>query len=138
MASYDPSHDHVMLFDGHCHLCDGTVRLLLRLDRHARLKFAPIQGLLGQKLYRQHGLDPDEPHTMLLVTPDGAFQASSAAIECGRVLGGVWKLALVFKLVPRPLRDAAYAFLARNRYRWFGRHESCQLPTPGLRARMLD
>jgi predicted DCC family thiol-disulfide oxidoreductase YuxK len=138
MPQHDPERDHLLLFDGVCHLCDGSVRFLLRHDHHARMKFAPIQSELGQRLYRQHGLDPEEPHTMLFITPRGAFRASSAVIEIARALGGVWSLAVMLKAVPRPLRDAAYFFIARNRYRWFGRHDTCLLPTPELRARMLE
>ncbi|MBL9133257.1 MAG: thiol-disulfide oxidoreductase DCC family protein [Verrucomicrobiaceae bacterium] len=138
MPLHDPERDLLLLFDGVCHLCDGSVRFLVRHDRHARLKFAPIQSELGQKLYRQHGLDPAEPHTMLFITPRGAFSASSAVIEIARALGGIWSLAVMLKAIPRPLRDAAYLFIARNRYRWFGRHEACLLPTPELRARMLE
>lgn len=137
MPHYDPSHDHLLLFDGVCHLCDASVQFILKRDPAGRIKFAPIQSPLGSQLYRQHGLDPAVPNAMLFLTPHGAFQASDAALEIARTLGGLWKLALIFKLLPRPLRDAAYYFLARNRYRWFGKHDACMMPTPELKARML-
>lgn len=138
MPSYQPDADHLLLFDGVCHLCDGTVKLLLSLDREAQLKFAPIQSALGQRLYREQGLDPESPHTMLLVTPRGAFQASDAVLELARVLGWPWRLAAALKLVPRAVRDVAYHFIAQRRYAWFGREEACLLPSPELRARLLD
>ena len=138
MPHYDPSRDHLLLFDGICHLCDASVQFILKRDPQGKIKFAPIQSPLGSKLYEQHGLDPAAPNAMLFITPRGAFKASDAALEIARTLGGVWKIALVFKLLPCALRDAAYYFLARNRYRWFGKVESCMMPTPELKARMLE
>ncbi|MDI1311204.1 thiol-disulfide oxidoreductase DCC family protein [Prosthecobacter sp.] len=138
MPHYDPICNHLLLFDGVCHLCNGSVQFILKRDPQGKIKFAPIQSPLGSQLYTQHGLDPAAPNAMLFLTPRGAFQASDAALEIARTLGGVWKLALIFKPLPRVLRDAAYYFIARNRYRWFGKDESCMMPTPELKARMLE
>jgi predicted DCC family thiol-disulfide oxidoreductase YuxK len=135
---YDPSRDHLLLFDGVCHLCDASVQFILKHDPLGKIKFAPIQSPLGSQLYTQHGLDPSAPNEMLFLTPRGAFKASDAALEIARTLGGIGKLALVFKPLPRVLRDAAYYFIARNRYRWFGKDESCMMPTPELKTRMLE
>jgi predicted DCC family thiol-disulfide oxidoreductase YuxK len=128
----------VLLFDGVCHLCDGAVRFVVAHDTAGRIHFAPIQSDLGRRLYSANGLDADAPDTMLLVTRERAFRKSDAVIEIARRLGGAWKLALLGKMIPRSLRDAAYAFVARNRYRWFGKHETCLMPTPELRRRMLS
>lgn len=138
MSRYDPTHDHLLLFDGVCHLCDAGVRSIMRRDPAGKIKFAPIQSELGSKLYAQHGLDPAAPNTMLFLTPKGAFKASDAALEIARTLGGIGRLALIFKPLPRALRDAVYYFVARNRYRWFGKDESCMMPTPELRARVVE
>lgn len=127
-----------MLFDGICHLCNGSVRFIVKRDPQGKIKFAPIQSPLGSKLYTQYGLDPTAPSAMLFITPRGAFQASDAALEIARTLGGLWKLALVFKVLPRALRDTAYYLIARNRYRWFGKDDSCMMPTAELKARMLE
>ncbi len=137
MSHYDPTRDHLMLFDGVCHLCDAGVRFIVRHDAAGRMKFAPIQSPLGRELYTRHDLDPESPNTMLFLTPRGAFQASAAALEIARTLGGLWKIALIFKALPPALRDAAYDFIARHRYRWFGKNETCMMPTPDLQARML-
>ena len=134
MPHYDPSRDHLLLFDGVCHLCDASVRFILRRDPTGKIKFAPIQSPLGRELYTQHGLDPAAPNAMLFLTPTGAFCASDAALEIARTLGGPWQLALICNT----LRDAAYDFIARNRYRWFGKDESCMMPTAELKARMLS
>lgn len=138
MPHYDPSRDHLLLFDGICHLCDASVRFIVKRDPQGKIKFAPIQSPLGCQLYAQHGLDPAAPNAMLFITPRGAFKASDAALEIARTLGGIWKLALLFKLLPRALRDAAYYFIARHRYQWFGKDESCMMPTAELKARMLE
>lgn len=137
MSAYDPSHDHLMLFDGICHLCDASVRFILRHDPAGKIKFAPIQSALGRELYKRHGLDPESPNTFLFLTPHGAYQASDAALEVARSLEGLWRLALIFKPLPLVLRDAAYFFIARNRYRWFGRDETCMMPTAELKARVV-
>ncbi len=137
MSAYDPSRDHLLLFDGVCHLCDAGVRFIVRRDSAARIKFTSIQSPLGRELYSRHGLDPESPDTMLFITPRGAFQASDAALEIARALGGAWKLALYFKPLPKPLRDAAYYFIARNRYRWFGKDDACMMPTPDLKERVV-
>jgi predicted DCC family thiol-disulfide oxidoreductase YuxK len=138
VSHYDPNRDHLLLFDGVCHLCDASVRFIVRRDPAGQIKFAPIQSPLGGRLYTQHGLDPAAPNAMLFLTPRGAFKASDAALEIARTIGGVWKVALVFKPLPRALRDAVYYFVARNRYRWFGKDDSCMMPTAELKARMLE
>lgn len=137
VSQYDPSRDHLLLFDGVCHLCDASVRFILRRDLTAKIKFAPIQSPLGRELYAQHGLDPEAPSAMLFLTPCGAYKASNAALEIARSLGGVWKLALIFKTLPHALRDAAYYFIARNRYHWFGKEETCMVPTAELKGRVV-
>lgn len=134
---YDPNHDHLLLFDGVCHLCDASVRFVVRHDPAGKIKFAPIQSPLGRELYLRHGLDPEKPDSMLFLTPCGAFKSSDAALEIARTLGGMWNFALLFRPLPRALRDAVYFLVARNRYRWFGRRDACMMPTAELKERML-
>lgn len=133
-----PECECLMLFDGVCHLCEGTVRLVLAHDKHARIHFAPIQSELGRRLYAGHGRCADAPDTVLLVTREGVFSHSDAVIEIARRLGGVWKLAVLGRLIPRALRDAAYKYVAMNRYRWFGRDDRCLIPKPEWSTRMLS
>jgi len=134
---YDPNLDHLLLFDGVCHLCDASVRFIVRRDPAGKIKFAPIQSPLGRELYSRHGLDPENPDSMLFLSPRAAFKTSDAAIEIARTLGGAWKLALLLKPLPRVLRDAVYFFVARHRYRWFGREDACMMPTAEMKDRML-
>lgn len=131
----------IIVFDGVCVLCNGWVRFLLRHDRAGRYRFAAMQSDTGRALLTAHGLDPDDPASFLLIEHDSADpRVSTDSDAIRRVLaglGGTWRVANLIALVPRGLRDAAYRWLARNRYRWFGRHDACLLPSPGHRHRFL-
>ncbi len=128
----------VIVFDGVCALCSRWVRFLLRFDRAGRYRFAAMQGEHGRDLLALHGLDPDDPLSFLLVENGTAYTDTDAIVRVVSGLGGAWRLAGVARWLPRRLRDAAYRWLARNRYRWFGRHDSCFLPTPEQRGRFLE
>lgn len=128
----------VIVFDGTCVVCSGWVRFLLRHDRHARYRFAAMQAPHGRTLLLRHGLDPDDPVSFLLVEDGRAWRDTAAIVRVVAGLGGAWRLVRVLAWVPRALRDPAYRLLARNRYRWFGRHEACQLPAPDQAHRFLD
>ncbi|WP_416056695.1 thiol-disulfide oxidoreductase DCC family protein [Stenotrophomonas maltophilia] len=134
----DPTQTAVIVFDGVCALCSRWVRFLLRFDRHGRYRFAAMQGTQGSALLRAHGLDPNDPLSFLLVDEQGACTDTDAILRVLTGLGGAWRLAGLLRLVPRGARDVAYRALARNRYRWFGRHDACYLPNPDQAARFLD
>ena len=132
----------VIVFDGVCVLCNGWVRFLLPRDRAGRYRFAPMQGDAGRGLLIAQGQDPDDPRTFLLIeyASDGSARVSTDSTAVLRVLaglGGVWRLASIGHLIPRPLRDAGYRVIARNRYRWFGRRQACVLPSGDEAARFL-
>jgi predicted DCC family thiol-disulfide oxidoreductase YuxK len=127
-----------IVFDGVCLLCNGWVKFLLRHDRRGRYRFAAMQGQAGRTLLRQHGLDPHDPLSFLLVDDTGAWTDSDAIVRVLAGLGGLWRVVTVLRVVPRGLRDIGYRLIARNRYRWFGRTEHCMLPTPEQRTRFLD
>ena len=128
----------IIFFDGVCNLCNGFVQFIIRHDPAGRFRFAALQSEAGQVLLAEHGLPPvAEPESVLLLSGGQLYSHSSAVLRIARGLGGVWALAGVGGLLPRTWRDALYRFVARNRYRWFGRQESCMLPTPELRARFL-
>lgn len=126
-----------VVFDGVCVLCSGWVRFLLKRDPARRFRFAAMQSNTGRALLTRHGIDPDDPVTFLLVDEGGAFTDSTAVLRIVMRLGGVWRLAGAFYAVPRALRDGLYRFVARRRYRWFGKRESCFVPTPETRDRFL-
>lgn len=128
----------VVLFDGVCNLCTGSVRFLLRRDRRRRLRFAALQSPAGQALLRQHGLPGDLLETIVVLERGKARVRSDAALLLARRLPWPWPLCAAFTLLPRPLRDALYGIVARHRYRWFGRRESCMLPSADTADRFLD
>lgn len=125
----------LFIFDGICVLCSGGVAWIMRHDRHARIAFTAAQGPLGAAIYRHYKLDFDD--TYLFLVDGQPYTLIEGYFEVARILGGAWRLAAVFRLVPRPLRDAAYRLVARNRYRWFGTAGHCALLTPEQRSRLL-
>jgi predicted DCC family thiol-disulfide oxidoreductase YuxK len=128
----------VIVFDGVCALCSRWVGFLLRFDRGGRYRFAAMQGRCGRSLLHRHGLDPEDPLSFLLLEDGIAYTDTDAIIRVVAGLGGVWTLARLGRGVPAPLHDRGYRWLARNRYRWFGRHERCFVPDAASRERFLD
>jgi predicted DCC family thiol-disulfide oxidoreductase YuxK len=128
----------VIVFDGVCVLCNGWVRFLLRHDRRQRYRFAAMQTANGRALLAGHGLDPDDPASFLLVENGQAWSDTDAIVRVVDGLGGPWRLACALRVLPRGLRDRLYRFVARHRYRWFGRHDSCLLPPDGHESRFLQ
>lgn len=127
----------LVLYDGQCGLCDRVVQLVVRHDRRGRFRFAALQSEVGRALLERHGLPADALDTFVLVEGGRAFTRSRAALRTAGGLDAPWPLLRVFAIVPRPLADLVYDFVARNRYRWFGRAEACMLPPPEVRARFL-
>ena len=131
--------DHaVVLFDGVCNLCNGAVNFIIDRDPDGYFRFAPLQSDVAEQLLA--GTDAaDAPlDTIVLVEDGAAYVRSTAALRIARRLSGLWPLLSAFLVVPRPLRDAVYDWIAANRYRWFGRREQCRVPTPGLKDRFLE
>lgn len=128
----------IVVFDAQCLVCSGWVRFLLRHDRRGVLRFASMQGATGRALLTQAGLRVDGLQTLLLVDGTRSWQHTAAILRVLHALGWPWRLAWAAWLVPAPLRDAAYRWLARNRYRFFGRSEQRMLVPPTQAARFLD
>ncbi len=127
----------VVLFDGVCGLCNGAVDFILSHDKAGYFVFAALQSKKGQEVLAKHGLPQDEFDSFLLLEHGRLYEKSTAALRVAHGLGYPWRLAYVFKLVPRFLRDAVYGLVAKNRYRWFGKKEACRMPTPEERKRFL-
>ena len=125
----------LFVFDGHCGLCSGGVRWLMKADRKRRIAFTSAQGELGGALYRHYDLAIDT--TYLLVDHGHAYGMSGGYFRLLPYLGGLWRALRVLSILPEQLRDAVYRLIARKRYRWFGRWEHCQLLTPEQRSRLL-
>ena len=127
----------VVLFDGVCNLCNGAVRFVIERDPGACFKFAALQSPTGRELLARCGVPPDGLETMVLVEGERCYTQSDSALRIAAKLGGAWPLLGVLRLLPRRLRDRGYRVLADNRYNWFGKRESCMVPTQELRARFL-
>jgi predicted DCC family thiol-disulfide oxidoreductase YuxK len=127
----------IIVFDAECILCSANAQFVLRHDHARRFRLASMQGEVGAALYRRFGIDPSDPETMIIVEGDKALRDSDAVLAIYRQLGWPWKALDVFRLVPRFLRDPLYRLIARNRYRIFGKHEVCWLPSPKDADRFL-
>jgi len=128
----------VILFDGVCNLCNSSVQYVIRHDRDAVFKFASLQSDTGQQLLHKYQLPQNNFNSFVLVEDDKVYTRSGAALRVARKLSGIVKLLYGFIIVPAFLRDAVYNFIARNRYKWFGKKDTCMIPTPALKSRFLN
>lgn len=127
----------IILFDGICNFCESSVQFIIRRDPEGFFKFASLQGEIGQKLLSQYGIKND--FKSIVVISDGQYHLkSNAALQICKRLDRGWKLLSFLRIIPLPIRDYFYDILAKNRYKWFGKKDSCMLPSPEIRARFLD
>jgi predicted DCC family thiol-disulfide oxidoreductase YuxK len=127
----------IILFDAECVLCSANARFILERDHAAVFRLASIQGDVGQALYRKHGMDPNDPISMLVVEGDRMRRDSDAVLSIYERLGFPWSLVRIFRIVPSWLRDPIYRLVAKNRYRIFGRRDSCWIAPEHYRDRIL-
>ena len=125
--------ENVVFFDGVCNLCSSAVQFILRRDRAGRFRFASLQSAIGVRVFGEH----HPPRTIFLFQDGKLHEQSSAVLRIARGLDGAWKLGYCFIVVPPFLRNAIYRFVARHRYKWFGKKEQCWLPEPSVEARFL-
>jgi predicted DCC family thiol-disulfide oxidoreductase YuxK len=130
--------DNVVVFDGVCNLCNRYVRFVIKRDRDAFFRFAPLQSPGGARMLKRHGFAPENVDTFVLIKGGRVYERSNAALEIARHLRGPWRLLRFVRIVPRWLRDRFYDIVARNRYRWFGKLDECVVPGPKDRGRFLD
>ncbi|CUX28316.1 thiol-disulfide oxidoreductase DCC family protein [Agrobacterium deltaense] len=130
-------HHPIILFDAECVLCSVNAQFVLRHDRRGYFRLASMQGEAGAEIYRRHGMDPKNPVSLLVVDGDRVRQDSDAVLSIYEALGMPWRLVTVLRIVPAFLRDPVYRFVARNRYRWFGKREECWVAPPEYRERIL-
>jgi len=129
----------VVLFDGVCTLCERSVQFIIRHDGSGKIRFGAQQSAAARAILHRSGVTGALPDSVLLVMNGRVHSESDAAIGIGRLLGGKWLMfANVAGLMPRSVRDGLYRMIAKRRYRWFGRRETCLVPTEALRARFLD
>ncbi len=128
----------LILFDGVCGLCITSVQWLIRRDKSAVFRFAPIQSEIGRGHYQRSGLDPENIQTFLFIKDHKAHIKSDAVLETLKTLGGLWRSLSVFYLMPRPMRDWLYDLIAKNRLHVMGRHQSCMQASEAMRKRFLE
>ena len=127
----------VVLFDGVCNLCNASVLFVIDRDPGGHFAFAPLQSPAAASLLAERGFVGAELSSVLLVEGDRVRTRSGAALGMVRRLSGAWPLLSALMIVPRPIRDAVYDWIGRNRYRWFGRQDECRIPTPELSSRFV-
>ncbi len=134
-------HPTIILFDGVCSLCSGVVRFIVARDPHSRFRFAALQSDAARRACAEFGATQPaaaEPDSVIVIADGRAFERSDAALAIAARLPFPWPVFGVFRILPRSLRDRLYAVVARNRYRWFGKSDTCMVPTAELRARFID
>lgn len=127
----------IVLFDGDCNFCDSSVQFIINHDPAGYYHFASLQSEIGEELRKKHQI-PEDVDSLVLIEKGEAYVKSEGALRISHHLTGLWKLAFYLKSVPGPLRDAAYDVIAKNRYKVFGKLNSCMLPPPHIRKRFLD
>ena len=127
----------VILFDGVCNLCNASVNFVIHRDPPGYFRFAALQSDAGKALLREHHLPENELASVVLIENGKAYTHSAAAVRISRHLRGAWKLLAALIIVPPFLRDALYNFVVNHRYKWFGKTETCRVPTPELQSRFL-
>ncbi|WP_127136705.1 thiol-disulfide oxidoreductase DCC family protein [Flagellimonas oceanensis] len=129
----------IILFDGVCNLCNSSVQFVIKRDKKDIFRYAALQSETGQELVKQRHIDTSKVDSIILIEPGVAYYTKSdAALEIAQELGGLWKLSTIFTWIPTCIRNSIYDFVAKNRYKWFGKQESCMIPTPELKAKFLD
>jgi predicted DCC family thiol-disulfide oxidoreductase YuxK len=128
----------VVLFDGVCNFCDGTVSFIIAHDPHAYFRFAALQSPVAYRLLERCASPLYAPDSLVLVESGKYYTRSTAALRIARRLRSPWFLLYGLIVVPRPIRDALYDWFARNRYRWFGKRDECLVPDTDMRRRFLD
>ena len=128
----------VLLYDGLCCLCNRTVHFLLRIDHRSVLHFAALQSTSAKSLLEQVDHSSPLPDGVVLIHNGKIYTESDAALKTLQLIGGIWKLVAMLRYIPNFIRNPIYRIVARNRYRWFGKFESCPLPKPEWKNRFID
>jgi predicted DCC family thiol-disulfide oxidoreductase YuxK len=129
--------EHIVIFDGVCNLCNSSIDFIIRHDKKQMFYVSANQHEAGAEILREHGLSKEDTTTVFYLEKGKLYQRSTAALRIARHLGFPWNLLWVFIIIPPFIRDGVYKWISRNRYRWFGKKDSCRLPTPEEQARFL-
>ena len=127
----------IILFDGVCNLCNGAVTFVIKRDKKNMFKFAALQSEAGQHLISKYNIDTSKVDSIILIDREKFYSKSSAALHIAKNLSGAYPLLFGFMIVPKFIRNWIYDYVAKNRYKWFGKKESCMIPTPELKEKFL-
>lgn len=128
----------VVLFDGVCNLCNSAVQWIIKHDPNAKVKFASLQSDKGKELIKRSSVSIGEMKSMVLIEKNKIYVKSTAVLKVCKYLKGIWKLGIMLLIIPRPIRDLVYEWIAKNRYKWFGKRNDCMIPTKQLKDRFLS
>lgn len=131
------SETKIILFDGVCNLCNSSVNFVIKRDKHDVFKFGTLQEEPGKSILAKHQIDPSETDSIVFIENNKAYTKSSAAIRISKYLGGAYPLFGVFIIVPKFIRNWVYDYVAKNRYKWYGKKDQCMIPTPELKKKFL-
>lgn len=129
--------EKIILFDGVCNLCNSTVQRVIENDVKNLFRFASLQSDFGQKFLEENNLSKDEFQSLILLDGEKFYTKSDAVLRIGRELEGIYKLSGLLFVFPKFIRNTVYDFVAKNRYKWYGKRESCWLPTPELKEKFI-
>ncbi|KGO94854.1 thiol-disulfide oxidoreductase DCC family protein [Flavobacterium subsaxonicum] len=133
-----PQNKKIILFDGVCNLCDATVQFIIKHDKKDVFRFVPIQSDLGQSIIQHIGIDTSKTDSIILYEPGHAYYyKAEAALKIATALGGIYSGMAIFTILPKGLSNAVYDYIARNRYKWYGKKNDCMIPTPEMKAKFL-
>ena len=127
----------IILFDGVCNLCNSSVVFAIKRDKSDVFRFAALQSEIGEQLTSKYNIDTSKTDSIILIDGEKYYEKSSAALHIAKYLSGGWPLLYSFIILPKFIRDSVYNIIAKNRYKWYGKKESCMIPTPELRSKFL-
>lgn len=134
-----PQDKKIILFDGVCNLCDSSVQYVIKHDKKDAFRFVSLQSDLGQKILNHIGINPIHTDSIVLYEPGiSYYYKSTAALHIAKGLSGIFTLATVFTILPTGFRDTIYDYVAKNRYKWYGKKEACLIPSPELKSKFLE
>ena len=134
-----PKNKKIILFDGVCNLCNNSALKVIKYDKNNVFLFAAIQSKIGKKIINHIGLDISKIDSIILYEPGISYYVKSTAVlKVMQNFGGIWNLSCLFLIFPENFRNIIYDYIAKNRYRWFGKKEFCMIPTPKLKAKFLN
>jgi predicted DCC family thiol-disulfide oxidoreductase YuxK len=128
----------IIIFDGKCNLCESSVIFIIYRDKKAKFKFVPAQSKTGIEIQNKHDVNAIDLQTLVLIKDGKVFTKSDAVLEIARNLDGLWKLLFFIKIIPKPMREWMYSKIAKNRYQWFDKKQSCIVPTENMKSRFLE